>query len=106
MTVRLPLPRFTRSPIFLLGLAALHLYLGGGHIVALFRSAVTWTDIWKGLGATAGAYYFTALWLRAREGASSKLAAHGTGPRAPAGQSLPLGGAQSRVTVPRPRPGE
>ena len=70
MTVGLPLPRFTRSPSFFLGLAALHLYLGGGHILALFHSAVTWTDIWKGLGATAGAYYFMAIWLRAREPAS------------------------------------
>src|SRR5262245_49252675 len=36
MTVRLPLPRFTRSPIFFLGLGALHLYLGGGHILRSF----------------------------------------------------------------------
>ena len=67
MTVRLPVPRFTRKPMFFLGLAALHLYLGSGHILSLFHSAVTWTDIWKGVGATTGAYYFMALWLRARE---------------------------------------
>src|SRR5262245_43833623 len=68
MKVRLPLPRFTRSPIFFLGLAALHVYLGGGHLLALFDSAVTSMALWKGVGATAGAYYFMALWLRAREG--------------------------------------
>jgi len=67
VTARLPLPRFVRSPIFFLGLAALHLYLAGGHILALLGSAVTWTDLWKGLGATAGAYYFIALGLCARE---------------------------------------
>jgi len=36
-TVKLPLPRFTRSPIFFVGLAALHLNLGGGHIYLLFQ---------------------------------------------------------------------
>ena len=67
----LPLPRFARSPMFFLGLVALHVYLGGGHILALFRTGVTWTDIWKGFGAMAGAYYFLALWLRTRGRVSS-----------------------------------
>jgi len=70
-TVKLPLPRFTRSPIFFVGLAALHLNLGGGHIYLLFHSAITWTDICKALGAAAAAYYFVALALRAHEPAPS-----------------------------------
>jgi len=63
VTVKLPLPRFTRSPIFFLGLAALHIYLGAGHVLSLVGSAVTWTDVWKGVGAAGGAYYFLALAL-------------------------------------------
>ncbi|HXJ37380.1 MAG TPA: hypothetical protein VMS22_25410 [Candidatus Eisenbacteria bacterium] len=71
MKIGLPLPRFARSPIFFLGLAALQVHLGGGHILASFRTGVTWTDIWKGFGAMAGAYYFLALWLRTRWRVSS-----------------------------------
>ena len=71
MTVKLPLPRFARRPTFFLGLAVVHLYLGGGHILALFDTGVTWTDTWKGFGAVAGTYYFTALGLRERGAASA-----------------------------------
>ena len=69
MKLTLPLPRFARSPLFFLGLATLHLYLGGGHLLTLVHTGA-WTDIWKGFGAVAGTYYFTALALRERERAT------------------------------------
>ena len=66
MRLRLPLPAFTGHPLFLVALAALHVYLGAGHILALFGGQLTWTDAWKGIGAALGAYYFAALALGAR----------------------------------------
>jgi hypothetical protein len=58
----LPLPRFVRRPLTSLIVAAVHVYLASGHLLNLFSGgAVHWTDIWKGFGALAGAYVFTAL---------------------------------------------
>jgi hypothetical protein len=59
--VRLPLPRFASHPMVFVALAGLHLYLGGGHLLALLQPGWTVTDVWKGLGAAAGTYYFLAL---------------------------------------------
>jgi hypothetical protein len=59
--VRLPLPRFASHPAVFVALAVLHLYLGGGHVLALLEPGWTATDVWKGLGAAAGTYYFLAL---------------------------------------------
>ena len=61
MTFRLPLPRFASHPAVLVALAVVHIYLGGGHLLALLGPAATWTDVWKGFGAAAGAWYFLAL---------------------------------------------
>lgn len=57
----LPLPNFARSRWLFVGLAAVHFWLGGGHLLALVRPEWTLTDVWKGVGAVAGAYYFLAL---------------------------------------------
>ena len=70
----LPLPRFVRHPLTLLIVAAAHVYLASGHLIDLFSGrGVHWTDIWKGFGALAGAYVFTALASRgmARQRASA-----------------------------------
>jgi hypothetical protein len=62
----LPLPRFVQHPLTLLIVAAAHVYLASGHLIDLFSGrGVHWTDIWKGFGALAGAYVFTALASRA-----------------------------------------
>jgi hypothetical protein len=62
----LPLPRFVQHPLTSLIVAAVHVYLAGGHLVNLFGgSGVQWTDVWKGFGALGGAYVFTALASRA-----------------------------------------
>jgi hypothetical protein len=62
----LPLPRFVQHPLTALIVAAAHVYLASGHLVKLFAGGgVHWTDIWKGFGALAGAYVFTALASRA-----------------------------------------
>jgi hypothetical protein len=58
----LPLPRFVQHPLTLLLVAAAHVYLASGHLMDLFSGrGVHWTDLWKGFGALAGAYVFTAL---------------------------------------------
>ena len=58
----LPLPRFVQRPTTLLVVAGVHVYLASGHFSTLFGGGgVHWTDIWKGFGALAGAYVFTAL---------------------------------------------
>jgi hypothetical protein len=62
----LPLPRFATRPWFFALLAAVHVYLGGGHLLELVQHPVAWTDIWKGFGAIFGAYYFVALAARQR----------------------------------------
>jgi len=57
----LPLPAFVLHPVTALGIAALHVYLAAGHLTNLYGGPIVWTDVWKGLGALAGAYVFTAL---------------------------------------------
>jgi hypothetical protein len=57
----LPLPAFVLHPVTALVVASLHVYLAAGHLLKLFDSEVTWTNIWKGFGALAGAYVFAAL---------------------------------------------
>ena len=58
----LPLPRFVQRPTTSLIVAGVHVYLASGHLSTLFGGgSVHWTDIWKGFGALAGAYVFTAL---------------------------------------------
>jgi hypothetical protein len=57
----LPLPAFVLHPLTALIIAAVHVYLAGGHLLKLFGGEVTWTNIWKGFGALAGAYVFAAV---------------------------------------------
>ncbi len=65
MHFHLPLPAWTRDRRLFLLVAAVHVYLGGGHIFGIIGDHVTgmdlWTDIWKGVGAWSAAYYFVAL---------------------------------------------
>jgi hypothetical protein len=76
----LPLPAFVLHPVTALVIASLHLYLAAEHLLKLFDGDVTWTNIWKGFGALAGAYVFAAL-------ASRGLAKHkGQPPRVTAQQ--------------------
>ena len=57
----LPLPTFTFHPLTAALIAATHVYLAAEHLLKLFGGEVTWTNIWKGFGALAGAYVFAAL---------------------------------------------
>ena len=57
----LPLPRFVLRPLTAIVIAAVHVYLGAGHLWQLIAGDVQWTHIWKGFGALAGAYVFAAL---------------------------------------------
>ena len=58
----LPLPRFVQRPTTSLLVAGVHVYLASSHLSNLLGGGgVHWTDIWKGFGALAGAYVFTAL---------------------------------------------
>lgn len=57
----LPLPAFVLHPLTAVGIAVMHVYLAAGHLVKLFDGEMTWTNIWKGFGALAGAYVFAAL---------------------------------------------
>src|SRR5271167_2008183 len=57
----LPLRGFVLHPFTALVIAAVHVYLSFGHLSKLFGGDVQWTHIWKGFGALAGAYVFTAL---------------------------------------------
>jgi hypothetical protein len=86
----LPLPAFVLHPLTAVGIAVMHVYLASGHLWKLFGGEATWTNIWKGFGALAGAYVFAAL-------ASRRLASRA--PARPEGQtvSLPSGQGQSRV---------
>ena len=59
--IELPLPAFVWHPITATVIAAVHVYLATGHLSRLFGGEVEWTHIWKGCGAMAGAYVFTAL---------------------------------------------
>lgn len=62
----LPLPRFVLNPLTALVVAVVHVYLAAGHVLDLFSGTVTWTNIWKGFGALAGAYVFLAFAARGR----------------------------------------
>ena len=62
----LPLPRFVLKPLTALVVAVVHVYLAAGHLLELFGGAVTWTHVWKGFGALAGAYVFLAIASRGR----------------------------------------
>jgi hypothetical protein len=57
----LPLPGFVLHPFTALLLGVVHVYLAEGHLAKLIGGSRTWTDIWKGFGALAGAYVFAAL---------------------------------------------
>jgi hypothetical protein len=57
----LPLPRFIPRPFTALIIAVMHVYLALAHVVPLVGGDRTWTHIWKGFGALAGAYIFAAL---------------------------------------------
>jgi hypothetical protein len=57
----LPLPKFILRPFTALIIAVMHVYLALAHIVPLVGGDWTWTHIWKGFGALAGAYIFAAL---------------------------------------------
>jgi hypothetical protein len=57
----LPLPAFVLHPFTALSLGVVHVYLAEGHLAKLIGGSRTWTDIWKGFGALAGAYIFVAL---------------------------------------------
>jgi hypothetical protein len=60
----LPLPAFVLHPLTAVVIACMHVYLAAGHLLKLFDGEVTWTNIWKGFGALAGAYVFAALGSR------------------------------------------
>ena len=64
LRIELPLPAFVWHPITAAVIAAVHVYLAAGHLSRLFGGEVEWTHMWKGFGALAGAYVFTALALR------------------------------------------
>lgn len=68
----LPLPAFVLHPLTAVGIAVLHVYLGTEHLLKLFGGEVTWTNIWKGFGALAGAYVFAALASRGLARQTSK----------------------------------
>jgi len=57
----LPLPGFILRPFTSGVIAVVHVYLALSHLVPLFAGDVSWTHIWKGFGALAGAYVFVAL---------------------------------------------
>jgi hypothetical protein len=57
----LPLPAFVLHPLTAVVVAAVHVYLGAGHLSELIGGDVQWTHIWKGFGALGGAYVFAAL---------------------------------------------
>jgi hypothetical protein len=57
----LPLPGLVLHPFTALVIAIVHVYLSFGHLAKLFGGEIQWIHIWKGFGALAGAYVFTAL---------------------------------------------
>ena len=56
----LPLPSFVLHRYTAIVIAAIHVYLGVGHLSKLFGGDVQWTDCWKGFGSLGGAYVFAA----------------------------------------------
>ena len=81
----LPLPTFIFRPLTAVLIAAAHVYLAAGHLLKLFGGEVTWTNIWKGFGALAGAYVFAAVASR-RLAQNTKAKHFGIGPVGPAPQ--------------------
>jgi hypothetical protein len=57
----LPLPRFVLRPYTAVVIAAVHVYLGIGHLGNLFGGQVEWMHFWKGFGSIGGAYVFAAI---------------------------------------------
>jgi hypothetical protein len=57
----LPLPAFVLHPLTALVMALMHVYLAAGHLLKLAGGEITWTNVWKGFGASGGAYVFAAL---------------------------------------------
>jgi hypothetical protein len=57
----LSLPRFVLHPFTSVIIAAVHAYLAYGHLAKLMGGEVLWVHIWKGFGASFGAYVFAAL---------------------------------------------
>jgi len=45
----LPLPSFVLHPLTAVVIAAVHVYLGVGHLSKLFGGDLQWTHFWKGL---------------------------------------------------------
>jgi len=86
----LPLPAFVLHPLTAVGIAVMHVYLAFGHLVKLFGGEATWTNIWKGFGALAGAYVFAAL-------ASRRLASRALARSEGQAMSLPSDQSQSHV---------
>ena len=76
----LPLPAFVLHPLTALIIAAVHVYLAAGHLLKLFGGEVTWTNIWKGFGALAGAYVFVAVASR-RPAQNTKVLPFGLDPQ-------------------------
>ena len=70
----LPLPGWVMHPYTAIFIAAVHVYLGVGHVVTLLPGPPQWTDIWKGFGALFGAYVFAALATRGFARARSSFA--------------------------------
>jgi hypothetical protein len=66
LRTELPLPAFVLHPLTAVGIAVMHVYLAAGHLLKLIGGEVTWTNVWKGFGALAGAYVFAALASRGR----------------------------------------
>jgi hypothetical protein len=64
------LPSFILRPFTSGIVAVVHVYLSLSHLVPLFGGDVSWTHIWKGFGALAGAYVFAALASRGLAGRS------------------------------------
>ena len=82
----LPLPTFILHSLTAVLIAAAHVYLAAGHLLKLFGGEVTWTNIWKGFGALAGAYVFAAL-ASGRLAKNTKAQHFGIGPVGPDPQS-------------------
>src|SRR5277367_1073369 len=59
--IELPLPAWVLHPLTALLISLMHIYLAAGHLLKLFGGEITWTNLWKGFGASGGAYVFAAL---------------------------------------------
>src|SRR5208282_2404759 len=90
----LPLPAFVLHPLTALFLGGVHVYLAAGHLSKLIGGARDWTDIWKGLGALAGAYIFVAL---ASRGLAGRQAPRSADARLEAAIAPRVGATQSKA---------